>query len=759
MFGRVTLRRYREPADPVVAVVWRERVLGRALTRAPVMTGGYRHMDITQLEAELATDGFDPVEYVNSVIPDSSGLCELARVTRDVENRTRKNTDAIREKVRTYSAIGTSGEAGQVLKSAKKSIDELAARIANIQEQARQTQEMVSRICSGIKPLDRAKVNLTANVTALRRLKMVLETVNALEKNVAENNYRQCADNVLALTSLFEFFKKYSEAPQVAPLQSKFFDLKRGLRNKVNTELESKLFRGSADETNLPLCAVIDAFADDFRSNTIDLFCDKFLGPYDDAYGASPLKDVQHRFQWFKQRIDFYNKQYQNAFPREWRIPYYLSLVFCRKTAAHLTRVMNENKPNVTVYLQAFELVVRFEQKMADSFAKTEIVYIDPDAPMPQFENTPEGVRKKVEWRMRKENGIGEQRKVPATEFIGAIASAFAPHMSLYLDSEKERLSKLVKDAFRNPTADVDDESKQMKSAVTLVVSMKAVIDKCARFNIPGSLLDLFMNLKVIIGQYVESLTRALPSKAKSDQDYRLLCAIANTSSLLLDIIDSLATKVRSLIEDANMSKGIVVDDTKEAISSELRKQLIYIVDVIAKELEPVLVQIGNNSWDPNSSENGKTPQRFGDIMNARFTVIQNFMTSDNLNRMRSTFTQRVVSIIHDSLFRMRQVTNEFSARVLIAVEEVRNIVTYCTKGDSTLAKKRIENEFRRLEVELKVLCSPEMAMSITYITMMQKRNKEHFKSIIKLRGYPPAKEAELLAEYDDQLSKQQAQL
>lgn len=711
-------------------------------------------MDITRLEAELATAEFDPIEYVNNLIPDSAALCDVARVTRDLQTRSTRNTEAVSEKLRSYSGIGSCGTAGRVLEGARKSIDELAGKVAGIQNQARETQKMVATICSGIKPLDRAKVNLTATVTTLRRLKMVLETVDALEKNVAENNYQQCAENVLALTSLFEFFKKFGDAPQIAPLQSRFFDLKRGLRNKVNTELEAKLFRGSADETNIPLCAVIDAFADDFRSNTIDLFCDKFLGPYDDAYSTSPLADVQKRFQWFKQRIDFYNTQYQNAFPREWRIPYYLSLTFCRKTAGHLVRVMKENKPSVSVYLQAFELVVRFEQKMAESFAKSEIVYIDPDAPMPEFENTPEGVRKKVEWRMRKENGIGETRKVPATEFIGAIAAAFAPHMSLYLDSEKERLSKLVRDAIRNPMADIDEKEKQMKSAVTLVMTMKAVIDRCARFNIPQSLLDLFMNLKMILGQYVESLTRALPSKVKTDQDYRLLCAIANTSSLLLAIIDSLATKVRSLIDDKNLSQGVIVDDTKEVISSELRKQLTYIRDVLTKELDPVLTQIGNNSWEPNASENGKIPQKFGDIMTTRFAVIHEFLTSDNLNRMRSPFTQRVVSIIHDSLFRMRQVTNEFSARVLVAVEEVRSIVAYCTRADSTLAKKRIENEFKRLEVELKVLCSPEMAMAITYITMSQKKNKEHFKSIVKLRGYPAAKETDILAEYDAQLAK-----
>jgi hypothetical protein len=99
---------------------------------------------------------------------------------------------------------------------------------------------------------------------------------------------------------------------------------------------------------------------------------------------------------------------------------------------------MNETNLDVRTYLWAFDLTVNFEQKMAELFATTETVYIKADDPIPEFDKTPEGVRQKVEWRMLRDNGIGETHRIVASEFIGSMVRAFASHMSLYIDAENE---------------------------------------------------------------------------------------------------------------------------------------------------------------------------------------------------------------------------------------------------------------------------------------------------------------------------------
>jgi hypothetical protein len=43
--------------------------------------------------------------------------------------------------------------------------------------------------------------------------------------------------------------------------------------------------------------------------------------------------------------------------------------------------------------------------------------------------------------------------------------------------------------------------------------------------------------------------------------------------------------------------------------------------------------------------------------------------------------------------------------------------------------------------------------MAVTYITMLAKPTKEHFRAILKLRGLPAAREQTFLEEYDRQLA------
>jgi hypothetical protein len=706
-------------------------------------------LDISRLDSELSTDDFDAISFVNALLPNKSSLSDLPHLMRQLQSRTIRGTACIRESVRSHSVLGDSSDA--ILADARRSISDLSDRISAIHNQAAETELIVSRVCTGIRPLDHAKSNLTACVTGLRRLKMAMDTVDALQKNVDEHNYQQCADNILALTSLLDSFRKFM-TPQIGALGVRFFDLKRRLRNNVNLELEDRLFRGAADETNLPLCAVIDAFADDFRSSTIFLFCHKFLSPYD-AYETRPLEEVSSRFQWFKQRLDFYYGQYQKAFPKDWRMPYHLAIEFCKKTAGHLGRVMNQTELDVRVYLSAFELTVKFEQKMAELFATTETVFINPDDPIPEFENTPDGVRQKVEWRIRRDNGIGETRKVPAAEFIGSIVPAFASHMSLYVASENEAIMRIINNAKKHPFEDIDT-THQLKSVTPLVKAMRCALDKCAGFNLPQALLDLFVNFKSLLSQYVQTLTRVLPSRPKTDQEYQLLAATANTSALLLSIIDSLGTKVSSLVS-ADLRDVVVVDDAKEAIGVELRQQLLGMVEAVARECEPTLAQMATGSWDVANADAGRLPAKLGEILRQRFTVLGTWLSNDNMNRLRSTLANRLVTILRDHLFRQKAFTADHGWKLSSAAKELKMLIASWTQADSALAKKRIDAEFVHLEVELRVLSSPDpKSMAVSYATTAPQHSREHYRSLVKVRGITNLKEQErYMEEYDVQMA------
>lgn len=720
--------------------------------------------DIDKIDTLLASPTFDPIAFINELLPDESSLSGLDDCIAKLKIRASHINSSIREAVHSYSVLGDRSEV--ILTQTQNSIVDLAKRIADIHDQATDTEKIVSQFCDDIKPLNNAKQNLQQSIASINRLEMIPKSIKELQDNINASNYSECATHILALSSLFESFDKYSKMDQINPLQKQFFDLKRLLRNKINTELDSRFFRGSADETNIPICKAIDAFQDDFRSSTIELFCDKFLGPYDDAYRDTPLSDIKKRFHWFKQRIDFFNRQYSSGFPPEWKMEYHVTTSFCAKTTQHLLVILSVT-PNVKDYLFAFEYTIKFEQKMAQAFATQDTVYIDKDAPLPEFENTPDGIREKYKFIYDRDNHIGHKVLVPAKEFNGMIAKAFAPHLDLYLQAERENLDKIIQTVSQNPKEDIDANSHQLTSSTTLIIGMKKTIEKCAGFDIPQSLLDLFLIIKELIIKYAATLTRILPNRPKKDEQYELICAIANTSAQLLTVISSLSDKVINLVPD-DTKPAINVEDARDSIGGELKKQLVYLSDVIVKECEIYLIQVGNNQWqgdddnDESSEEtsskslfggfggfikdfggggggnfsNLKLPAKLMQILDERFALLDEWLSLDNFNRFRTTYVTRVIQVVHDSLFRSKSASSQANAvRTLQSVKELKQVLIECTKADSKIAKKRIESEFAQIEAELTILCCPDVAMVGTYLAKARTPSKEHFLSILKLRG------------------------
>ena len=587
-------------------------------------------------------------------------------------------------------------------------------------------------------------------------------TIQNLEKNIQIKNYAECAPNVLALTSLVDDFKKYQNAPQLSPLINKFFDLKRGLRNLINLELDQRLFARTPDSSNLAVCSVVDAFADDFRSSTIDWFCEKFLSCYDDAFEGTDLSETQNRYRWFKQRLVIYNNQYACAFPLEWRMQYWITLSFAQRTCWQFKEILQRKTPNPKQYLQAFEMTVKFEAKMSESFATIEAVPYDPDAPMPDFPQTAEGVRQKYEYLQRMKEKRGTTRRVLATKFIGSIAGAFSPYMQIYIDSEKEKLIQIINETQSSIKDDIDTDEKVLNSSRSMIIAMKKSLDKCAGFGVSKTLLDLFKMLKDLIIQYVVGLTRIFPKKGNTEDSYKLMCAIVNTSSMLLSILDSLSTKVSGILNTFEANQGqnqsenkdngthpnISVEDTKTNVSEELRKQIIFIADAFVHESENLLISIGNNSW----SGSERLPSKLIELFETKFSIVSDWLDSVNMNRLRSTLTQKIVAVIRDSLFRTHGLTVENASRVYMSLKDVKETLAYWTKSDSPSAKRRLDFDFARLENDLTILCCPEIAMTVTYLGKTQNKNKDHFMTLVKLRGLPPQTEQQLSQEYDQQL-------
>ena len=245
------------------------------------------------------------------------------------------------------------------------------------------------------------------------------------------------------------------------------------------------------------------------------------------------------------------------------------------------------------------------------------------------------------------------------------------------------------------------------------------------------------------------SLTKILP-KPKKDEQIKLICVITNTSSLLLEVVDSLSTNIASLVSNET-KHAIIVEDAKESIGAELRIQLLNSIDFITKNIETYLVQIANNTWRDEETDE-KLPLKLMEYFDTQFVIYQEWLSNDNFNRLRISLIQRVVSILHDNVFKTKEFNS--SPQVIQTIKDLKSTLIKYTFADSVLAKSRIDYEFSPLEAELTVLFCSSEAITQTYIAITKKKSKDHFLSILKLKGFTGTLLQKYSDEYDNEINE-----
>jgi vacuolar protein sorting-associated protein 53 len=110
------------------------------------------------------------------------------------------------------------------LDEAKNSILSLFTQIGDIKTRAEVTEEIVKNITCDIKQLDIGKKNLTAAITALNHLHMLVDGVEKLKVLAEKRQYGDISNPLQAITEVNHHFAQYNDIPQVIFEVSSFQD-------------------------------------------------------------------------------------------------------------------------------------------------------------------------------------------------------------------------------------------------------------------------------------------------------------------------------------------------------------------------------------------------------------------------------------------------------------------------------------------------------------------------------------------------------
>ncbi|OHT00109.1 hypothetical protein TRFO_08088 [Tritrichomonas foetus] len=686
-------------------------------------------INIDHFSQQLLDDNFDPIDFLNQIFPNEASLELLPNVAEQIERKTASIDDAISENIRKSSKVGDRSR--EIVNTSRQLIDDVLLRISKLQTQATDTEHIVEDVCGSIKKYDDAKNNLTLSITTLKRLQMASIAVGELEMMAKQKNYGECADRILALSTLMSFFKDFEKNELLDDINSRFDTLKRQIHNQLSGEFELKLFGQTVDPSVASACRAVDAFGETYRNEIIEMFCSRFLEGYDKSFANSPLSEIDRRYNWLKQRIDYYVLDYSKIFPQEWRVPYKLTKYFCSETKIQIRTLLARSKPTIKEFQHGFEHTAKFEHVLAETFG-SEVL-----------------------------NEQGEKVYKPANEFLGIIGGAFAKHTDLYIAGERVHMKRLVNHAKDNILArkpgTIDSENKLLKSGIELVQYIKGSIDKCGGFSVGTALFDLFPVLKDTMLDYIKMVKSIMPTKLSNDEsrerDLRLMCVMSNTTFYFCSIIDGLAARIRKSVSE-DQKPMVRVDDTKDSLTDYNKGFLVQISRALCDETKPILDQISSGTWQNMPESNIKFPALLANHFNRTFNFLKKWISEDNFALLRTLFVPEWINIYFMAIFKGKQPITFVGTEVLSkATVMIKNVMCEkLTTGNEVtmdLQKKIIENNFDLITNAFKVLASPEDAMAPIYKELFKKSpSKDQFMIIVHAKGLPPGTEQKIANKY-----------
>ncbi|KAL6064374.1 Vacuolar protein sorting-associated protein 53 [Balamuthia mandrillaris] len=366
------------------------------------------HAAITEIlpsNDPLDAPDFDPVDYINHMFPNEQSLVDVDKAISRLKLKINQTDETILREIRNQSNSSSSsshstslqasgaGNIGEDLHQAKDSIQELFSKIHDIRRKAAESERMVQDICRDIKSLDFAKRHLTATITALKRLDMLVSSVDQLEVMSHKRQYREVGNLLEAITELSTaHFQQYRTVPKIAALNEKVTAIKQGLHEQIYKEFEgaSKGREHISNAMNLTeACFVVDALGSEAKEEFIEWFAKQQLRDYEMAFASGSggksdrLEYTERRFEWLWQELQYYDQQFARIFPLGWNMDQVICQQFCRITRQHLTDILERNATTLGVELLTavmkrtldfeFKLSKRFVSRVPQIFASAEM--------------------------------------------------------------------------------------------------------------------------------------------------------------------------------------------------------------------------------------------------------------------------------------------------------------------------------------------------------------------------------------------------
>ncbi|EFN82571.1 vacuolar protein sorting-associated protein 53 homolog [Harpegnathos saltator] len=475
----------------------------------------------------LDQSNFNVVDYINSLFPTEQSLSNIDDVVNKMEFEIHTIDKEIRSVVRGQTNVGQDGRAA--LEDAQKVIRKLFDHIKDIKDKAEQSEEVVKEITRDIKQLDFAKRNLTASITALNHLHMLVEGVDTLKVLTQKKQYGEIILPLQAVMEVMQHFHNYMDIPQVKMLSDQVRQIHVELAQQITADFK-QAFSGQNPKHFNQLtegCLVLSVLDPKVKKDLLVWFVNIQLQEYahlfDENQDFAWLDKIDRRYAWIKKHLLDFESKFGTIFPQDWEVSERIAIQFCHVTREDLAKLMNKRRGEIDVklLLYAIQRTSNFESLLAKRFVGSTLE--STDAKSATVSND---LAEQVPGNPFEENEQAEVEKPKPSPFANLIGRCFESYLNIYIESLDRNLAdlmdKFVSDAKTQPPGakefdGIEGPSSVLSSCADLFVFYKKCMLQCTQLSTGIIMLSLAETFQKYLREYAHKiLQNNLPKIAGS---------------------------------------------------------------------------------------------------------------------------------------------------------------------------------------------------------------------------------------------------
>ncbi|SNX84704.1 related to VPS53 - subunit of VP51-54 complex, required for protein sorting [Melanopsichium pennsylvanicum] len=596
----------------------------------------------------------------------------------------------------------------------------LLEQLLLIREKARESENVVKEITRDIRSLDIAKRNVVSSMTALKRLQMLVNGVDQLQRLAETKRYREAASALQAVRSLLDFFQSYRGVERIASAWKQVGELQQDLRNVIMKDYENFFLHDpnrAVRSTSLPESAlVIDAIGFEAKTALIDWYCSLQLREYRRIFRATDeagqLDNVSRRFAWFRRILKVHEEEHAPAFLDHWKAEPWLIRKFADVTKDDLRSVLirEQSRLNVSTLMEALNSTLEFEATMSRKYKTSFEELIAP--PSSSSNNVPQTQQQQ------------QQQQASTQPQVQTLSAIFDPYLGVFVEAQDRALSEMFvqyrqqgtrvsHDGFGisqnqsggggfggesalDPSNGPDAAGSGSNAGNTVLPSStelfyfyRQTLEQCARLSNREPLRDLYEVYRRWLRVYAEDVLRSAlirPEPARRSIDVRpniseiqKWCLVLNTADYCASTSSQLEDKLREKIHP-DFRDTISLDEERNIFTTLIS----YAVQTLARELELCSEPIWNSMLRPAVPWSQLQP-RSGNSSKSQYVIDMASLLEqigvvvrqdvENKRYVRS-WCDKVVGVLTtrfmQGLVRLRPLTQGMAEQMLVDAGELR---------------------------------------------------------------------------------------